>query len=81
MTEVRMAATRTLPMARETSQHMADVFELLPPGSFVHLHDHPEDLPPFQVIHCRGGRCWVRQQSWGTLLHLEVPHRRLTAAA
>jgi hypothetical protein len=76
-----MAPTRSLTMARESRLQQADVFELLPPGSFVRLHDHPEDLPPFQVIHCRGGRCWVRQQSWGTLLHLEVPHRRLTSAA
>jgi len=68
-------------MARESRPQLADVFELLPPGSFVRLHDHPEDLPPFQVIHCRGGRCWVRQQSWGSLLHLESPHLRLTVAA
>ncbi|MFN9547652.1 MAG: hypothetical protein ACK6AD_11405 [Cyanobacteriota bacterium] len=68
-------------MARESGRQQADVFELLRPGCFVRLHDHPEDLPPFQVIHCRGGRCWVRQQSWGTLLHMELPHRRLTAAA
>jgi len=76
-----MAPTRSLTMARESRPQLADVFELLPPGSFVRLHDHPEDLPPFQVIHCRGGRCWVRQQSWGSLLHLEIPHLRLTVAA
>jgi hypothetical protein len=70
-----------LTMAAQSTFHLADVLELLRPGSFVRLHDHPEDLPPFQLIHCRGGRCWVRQQSWGTLLHLEVAHRRLTAAA
>jgi hypothetical protein len=78
-----MAATRLLTMAREPGlrQGKADVFELLRPGAFVRFHDHPEDLPPFQVIHCKGGRCWVRQQSWGTLLHLEVAHRQLTSAA
>jgi hypothetical protein len=70
-----------LPMARESTHHLADVLELLRPGAFVRLHDHSDDLPPFQLIHCRGGRCWVRQQSWGSLLHLEVAHRKLTAAA
>jgi hypothetical protein len=81
MGEERIAPPRTLNMARESTLHLADVLELLRPGSFVRLHDHPDDLPPFQVIHCRGGRCWVRQQSWGTCLHLEVAHRRLKAAA
>jgi hypothetical protein len=55
--------------------------ELLQPGSFVRLRDHPDDLPPFQLISCQGGRCWVRQQAWGTLVQWEVAHRRLTAAA
>ena len=54
-----------------------NVLELLRPGSFVRLLDQPHDLPPFQLIHCRGGRCWVRQQSWGPFLHWEVAHRRL----
>lgn len=76
-----MAQPRKLTMAGEHPIQLADVFELLRPGSFVRLHDHPEDLPPFQLIQCRGGRCWVRQQSWGNLLHLEVAHRKLTAAA
>lgn len=74
--KLTMAGESTLQLAQ-----LADVLELLRPGTFVRLHDHPDDLPPFQLIHCRGGRCWVRQQSWGTLLHLEVAHRRLTAAA
>jgi len=81
MGEERMTPRWWLTMAAQSTFHLADVLELLRPGSFVRLHDHPEDLPPFQLIHCRGGRCWVRQQSWGTLLHLEVAHRRLTAAA
>ena len=55
----------------------ANVLELLQPGSFVRLLNQPEDLPPFQLIHCRGGRCWVRQQSWGTLVQWEVAHRQL----
>jgi len=58
-----------------------NVLELLPPGSFVRLRNQPRDLPPFQVIHCRGGRCWVRQQSWGALVQWEVAHRQLTAVA
>ena len=56
----------------------ANVLELLRPGSFVRLHNQPDDLPPFQLIQCRGGRCWVRQQSWGNLVHWEVAHRQLT---
>jgi hypothetical protein len=57
------------------------VLALLRPGSFVQLVDHPSDLPPFQLIHCRGGRCWVRQQAWGEGVQWEVAHRRLTWAA
>jgi hypothetical protein len=57
------------------------VLELLQPGAFVKLRNQPEDLPPFQLIRCRGGRCWVRQQAWGRLVHWEVAHRQLTAAA
>ena len=59
----------------------SNVVELLPPGSFVRLVNQPEDLPPFQLIHCKGGRCWVRQQAWGQLVQWEVPHRRLTIAS
>jgi len=57
------------------------VVELLPPGSFVKLVNQPADLPPFQLIHCKGGRCWVRQQAWGQLVQWEVEHRKLTAVA
>ena len=59
----------------------ANVLELLRPGTFVRLRNQPADLPPFQLILCRGGRCWVRQQSWGSAVHWEVAHRQLTAAA
>ncbi len=59
----------------------ANVFELLRPGSFVRLLNQPDDLPPFQLIQCRGGRCWVRQQSWGQLVQWEVAHRQLTSVA
>lgn len=55
----------------------AAVLELLRPGHFVRLNNHPDDLPPFQVLQCRGGRCWVRQQSWGSLVQWEVAHRLL----
>ena len=58
-----------------------NVVELLPPGSFVRLRNQPDDLPPVQLIHCRGGRCWVRQQAWGGQVHWEVAHRQLTRAA
>jgi len=64
----------------KTSAH-SNVVELLPPGSFVRLVNQPDDLPPFQLIHCKGGRCWVRQQAWGQLVQWEVPHRRLTIAS
>ena len=64
---------------RTTTTH--NVLELLYPGSFVKLRNQPSDLPPFQLIQCRGGRCWVRQQAWGQQVHWEVEHRRLTNAA
>jgi hypothetical protein len=57
------------------------VVELLRPGSFVRLRNQPADLPPFQLIQCRGGRCWVRQQAWGSLVQWEVEHHHLTRAA
>jgi hypothetical protein len=58
-----------------------NLIELFQPGSFVKLRNQPSDLPPFQLIQCRGGRCWVRQQAWGSLVHWEVAHQQLTAAA
>ena len=58
----------------------ARVVPLLRPGSFVTLDNQPSDLPPFQVLHCQGGRCWVRQQSWGRHVQWEVEHERLSAA-
>ncbi len=56
------------------------ILDLLPPGSFAKLDDQPNDLPPFQVINCKGGRCLVRQQSWGKYVHWEVEHHRLKSA-
>jgi hypothetical protein len=64
-----------------TVASVATVFELFRPGSFVRLRNQPSDLPPFLLIHCQGGRCWVRQQAWGQWVHWEVAHRQLTAAA
>ena len=66
---------------RRNKLRSTNVVELLRPGSFVRLHNQPRDLPPFQVIQCRGGRCWVRQQSWGQLVQWEVAHQHLTTAA
>ena len=63
-----------------TGAEASNVVELLQPGSFVKLHNQPSDLPPFELILCRGGRCWVRQQAWGHLVHWEVAHNLLTAA-
>lgn len=67
--------------AQNSEAQPSDVVELLQPGSFVKLRNQPDDLPPFQLIQCRGGRCWVRQQAWGALVQWEVEHRRLTALA
>ena len=64
------------PRHRETSK----VVQLLRPGSFVTLENQPDDLPPFELIQCRGGRCWVRQQAWGQSVQWEVEHERLRTA-
>ena len=84
----RLAAPDPLerdPLCRDTlnrdTLNRDNVLELLRPGSFVRLLDQPSDLPPFQLIHCRGGRCWVRQQAWGPFVHWEVAHRRLSRLA
>ena len=58
----------------------AKVVPLLRPGSFVMLENQPDDLPPFELIHCRGGRCWVRQQAWGQSVQWEVEHGSLRTA-
>jgi hypothetical protein len=65
---------------RTHSRIPSTVLELLRPGSFVKLRNQPADLPPFQLIQCRGGRCWVRQQAWGPLVQWEVAHKQLVAA-
>ena len=57
-----------------------NLFQLFRPGAFVRLENHPIDLPPFQLISCRGGRCLVRQQTWGKYIHWEVEHHRLESA-
>ncbi len=69
------------PRRRHRSIGANNVVELLTPGSFVRLVNQPSDLPPFQLIQCKGGRCWVRQQAWGQLVQWEVPHSNLTKAA
>jgi len=71
--------SQTTPQSQRHAS--SNVLELLRPGSFVKLRNQPDDLPPFQLIHCRGGRCWVRQQAWGGQVHWEVAHRQLTRAA
>ncbi len=57
-----------------------NILELLPPGSFATIKNQPNDLPPFQIINCKGGKCLVRQQSWGRHVQWEVPHHRLKSA-
>nr|WP_241462924.1 MULTISPECIES: hypothetical protein [Prochlorococcus] len=66
---------RLLPGKQSTK-----ILDLLPPGSFVKLKNQPHDLPPFEIINCKGGRCLVRQQSWGKYVHWEVDHHRLKSA-
>ena len=68
-------------LQRQPKLPSSNVVELLRPGSFVRLYNQPRDLPPFQVIQCRGGRCWVRQQSWGQLVQWEVAHQQISTAA
>ncbi|UPM49790.1 hypothetical protein MY494_10745 [Synechococcus sp. A10-1-5-1] len=72
-----MFQTRWTTLARTPN----NVVELLQPGSFVKLRNQPRDLPPFQVLRCRGGRCWVQQQAWGPLVQWEVEHHKLTSVA
>jgi hypothetical protein len=74
-----MAQPQSRQAARSRGPGM--VVELLRPGTFVRLRNQPADLPPFQLIQCRGGRCWVRQQAWGTLVQWEVAHQQLTNVA
>ena len=57
-----------------------NILRLFQPGSFVKLDNHPNDLPPFQLISCKGGKCLVRQQTWGNYVHWEVEHHRLKSA-
>ncbi len=61
-------------------QKAAKILELFQPGSFVILKNQPNDLPPFLLISCKGGRCLVRQQTWGQYIHWEVEHERLKSA-
>ncbi len=63
-----------------SKKQTGEVLELLPPGSFAKFANQPNDLPPFQVIDCKGGRCRVRQQAWGRYVHWEVEHNRLKSA-
>jgi len=63
-----------------SKKQTGEVLELLPPGSFATFANQPNDLPPFQVIDCKGGRCRVRQQAWGRYVHWEVEHNRLKSA-
>ena len=58
----------------------SNLLELLQPGSFVRIENQPYDLPPFKLIACKGGRCLIRQQTWGKYIHWEVEHHRLKSA-
>ncbi len=69
---------RLLKLVAPKNTH--EILDLLPPGSFAKLDNQPNDLPPFQVINCKGGRCLVRQQAWGKYVHWEVEHHRLKSA-
>ena len=78
---VRLPAGREATAAGWPRGAGTNVLDLLQPGSVVKLRNQPEDLPPFELIRCRGGRCWVRQQAWGKAVQWEVAHRQLTTAA
>ena len=86
MSEKLPESNDSLEVPINGSQHLNqmvvpnNIVELLPPGSFATIENQPYDLPPFQVINCKGGRCWVRQQSWGKYIQWEVPHDRLKSA-
>jgi hypothetical protein len=53
----------------------------LQPGSFVKLRHHPHDLPAFELIHCHGRRCWLRQQAWGPAVYWEVSRLSISSDA
>ena len=72
---------RSQPDEEAVIEFLDGDYTVVRPGSFVRLLDQPHDLPPFQLIHCRGGRCWVRQQSWGNLVQWEVAHQQLSTGA
>ncbi len=76
--ENRLSVTRGLRLLER--KEARNILEALPPGSFAKLENQPNDLPPFQVINCKGGRCLVRQQSWGKYVQWEVDHHRLKSA-
>jgi len=81
----RIISSRPTDMSAKQPPHRrchnnSNVLELLHPGTFVRIDNHPNDLPPFQVIECSGGFCLVRQQSWGQHVQWEVEHRRLRSA-
>jgi len=44
----------------------------LQPGRFVRLKGQPMDLPDFVLERYLGGFCWIRQQSWGSLIQWKV---------
>ena len=71
---------RNLELVSKSELDHSEILELLPPGSFATIKNQPNDLPPFQIINCKGGRCWIRQQSWGKFVHWEIAHHRLKSA-
>ncbi len=76
----RNGTCRKRPLELVAAKNTHKILDLLPPGSFAKLDNQPKDLPPFQVINCKGGRCLVRQQAWGKYVHWEVDHHRLKSA-
>ncbi|MEY4825744.1 MULTISPECIES: hypothetical protein [Synechococcus] len=79
-----MAQAISQPELRPCESPRAKVLmfpQRLQPGSFVKLLHHPHDLPAFELIHCNGRRCWVRQQAWGSAVFWEVSRLSITADA
>ncbi|MEL6469821.1 MAG: hypothetical protein AAFP20_11925 [Cyanobacteria bacterium J06614_10] len=52
----------------------------LKPGRFVRLKGQPNDLPDFVLERYLGPFCWIRQQSWGSVLW-KVSVARIDSAA
>ena len=77
---IKLSKYRARSLAIKGKLKHSQILEFLPPGSFATIENQPNDLPPFQIINCKGGRCLIRQQSWGNFIQWNVPHSHLKSA-